>query len=153
VFPVGTKLVVKQKKSGAQRVKVLVKDPAVTAAMPCETAAEFVVQAAGQSVRRWTLDAANWKPLKAKAPEKGCKYKKGPVVATLILKAGKLLKLSASGDDLGIPLDGDPRPVDVEVRHGDVRHCLRFGGEGKHVPNKKLVSKGAAPATSCPAGS
>lgn len=152
VFPQGTKLLVKQKKSGAQRLKLLAKDPAVQASPPCDAAGELVVQAtgAGALARRWDLDPIYWKPIKAKTPEKGCKYRKGPVVVTVLVKAGNLLKLTAQADDLGIPLDADPRPVQIELRHGDVRHCLDFGGDGKHVIGKKLLSKLADPAASCP---
>jgi len=151
VFPSGTKLLVKQKKSGAQRLKLLAKDPAVLAVPPCDAAGELTIQAGAAPARRWDLDATLWKPLRAKAPAKGCKYRKGPVVLTVVVKEGKLLKLKARADDLGVPLATDPRPVRIELRHGDVRHCLEFGGEGKHMPDKKLITKGAEPAASCPA--
>lgn len=105
---------------------------------------------AGAPMVEWDLDPVYWKPLKAKAPEKGCKYKKGPVVATLIVKAGTLVKLAAKADDLGVPLATDPRPVLVGLSHGDVRHCLDFRGDGKHVIDKKLLAKGAPPAAACP---
>jgi hypothetical protein len=150
VFPAGTKLLVKQKRSGAQRLKLLAKDPTVQAVSPCNTAGELTVQAGAAAALRWDLDATLWRPLKKKAPEKGCKYRKGPVVLTVVVKAGKLLKLTARADDLGVPLATDPRPIRIELRHGDVRHCLDFGGDGKHVPDKKLITKGAGPATSCP---
>lgn len=38
----------------------------------------------------------------------------------------------------------------LELRHGDTRHCLEFGGQGKHTPGKKLLSKQAAAASACP---
>ena len=67
--------------------------------------------------------------------------------------AGKMLKVQAKGSDLGIPLATDPRPVRVELRHGGVRHCVEFGGDGKHTADKKLLSKNAPTASACPGGS
>jgi hypothetical protein len=150
----GQKLLVKQKKSGAQRLQLIVRDPSVTAADPCATDGELVVEAvgAGAPIARFPLGAALWKPIKAKKPEKGCKYRKGPVVATVQIKSGKMLKVVANGDDLGVPLDTDPRPVRVEVRHGNVRHCVEFGAatRGMYKPGKKLLARNADRATVCP---
>lgn len=154
MFPSGTKLLVKQKKSGTQRLQLIVKGPGIAATSPCEIGGALVLEAVGVGApaRLFPLEAALWKPINAKKPEKGCKYRKGPVVATVQVKAGKMLKVVASADDLGIPLATDPRPVRIEIRHGDVRHCLEFGGtKGKHKPDKKLLAKNAAAATTCPA--
>lgn len=153
VFPFGTKLLVKQKKSGAQRLQLIVRDPAIVAATPCEVGGALVVEALGASapLQTFDLDASFWGPIKAKKPEKGCKYRKGPVVATLQLKAGKMLKVIANADDLGIPLTTDPRPVRIEVRHGEWRHCVEFGGaKAQHKPDRKLLAKSASPAPACP---
>jgi hypothetical protein len=151
----GKKLQVKQKKSGVQRLQVLTKDAGIAAASPCEVAGELIVEAvgAGAPVQRVSLEATFWKPINAKKPERGCKYRKGPVVATVLLKAGKVLKIVANATDLGIPLATDPRPIRLELRHGDVRHCLEFGGQGRHKPGQKLLSRNAAVAAACPSGS
>jgi len=154
VFPSGTKLLVKQKKSGAQRLQLVVRDPAIVAATPCDVDGALVIESVGGATPPVTfeLGSALWSPLKAKKPEKGCKYRKGPVVATIQLKAGKMLKVVANADDLGIPLGTDPRPVRIEVRHGDARFCVEFGGaKAQHKPDKKLLARNAAPATVCPA--
>ena len=155
VFPPAKKLQVKQKKSGVQRLQLLVKDGVIAAATPCDVDGELVIEAvgAGAPVQRYPLDASLWKPIKAKKPEKGCKYRKGPVVATVQIKTGKSLKVVANATDLGVPLATDPRPVRIEVRHGDLRHCVEFGGQGKHKPDKKLLAKNARAATICPGGS
>jgi hypothetical protein len=145
---------VKRKKSGRHRLQLIAKDSAIAPDAPCEQDGELVVEAvgAGTPPRRFPLEAAFWKPIKAKKPERGCKYRKGPVVATVQMKAGKMLKVVANGDDLGVPLATDPRPVRLEVRHGDARVCLEFGGtKGRHTAGKKLLAKNAAPATVCPA--
>jgi len=140
---------VKQKKSGVQRLKLIARSADVATTLPCEIEGELVVEALG-AVTRFPLEATGWKPIRAKKPEKGCKYRKGPVVSTVQLKTGKLLKVVANADDLGIPLAGDPRPVLLEVRHGDVRHCFEFGGAGTHKDEKKLIAKNAEPASGCP---
>jgi glucose/arabinose dehydrogenase len=149
----GRKLRVKQTKAGTQRLVMVVKDAALAAPVPCTVDGELVIEAlgAGGGVRRIPLLAQLWKPLKAKRPERGCKYRRGPIAMTVLVKAGTMLKVVARGDDLGVPLATDPRPVRIEVRHGAARHCVEFGGEkGKHEPNEKLIAKRAATATECP---
>jgi len=148
----GKKLLVKRRKSGVERLQVLVKDASIAAPLPCEVGGELVIHAVGAdaSTHRFELDAALWKPINTKRPERGCKYRKGPVVATVLVKPGKLLKVIASASDLGIPLAADPRPIRIEVRHGDVRSCVEFGGNGPYKPDKKLLTRNAATATSCP---
>jgi hypothetical protein len=75
------------------------------------------------------------------------------VVATVLIKPGKVLKVIAKAPDLGVPLGTDPRPVAVELRHGAVRHCFLFGGvKSRYKPDKKLLERNAAPATVCPGG-
>jgi hypothetical protein len=144
---------VKQKKSGAQRLQVIAKDPGIAPAQPCEVAGELVVEATGGASSRFALDAGLWKPINAAKPERGCRYRKGPVVATVQIKTGKALEIVAEAEDLGVPLASDPRPVRLELRHGDVRHCLEFGGTGQFKAGKKLLAKNAAQATACPAAS
>ena len=73
------------------------------------------------------------------------------LVATAQIKSGKMLKVIANGDDLGVPLGTDPRPVRIELRHGAVRHCVELGGaKAQHLPDKKLLARNAAAATACP---
>jgi hypothetical protein len=150
----GRKLLVTQKKSGLQRLQVFSKDPQVMAADPCETAGELriVAEGGGGYARSIVLEATGWKPISHKHPERGCKYRKGDVAATVILKTGKMLKVITDFTDLGFPLDADPRPVRIEVRHGDIRHCLRFdpSDKGKFKAGKMLLSKNRAPADACP---
>jgi hypothetical protein len=149
----GKKLLVKTKASGVQRLQLKAKSPEIMAADPCATDGELTVEAVGAGTPpvHIPLDAALWKPINAKKPGKGCKYRKGPVVAGVKIKPGKSLKVVANGADLGVPLSTDPRPVRIELRHGSVRHCFEFGGaKGSHKPDKKLLAKNAGPATACP---
>jgi hypothetical protein len=153
VFPLGTKLLVKQKKDGGYSLALLAKDPAVTDVDgSCAVAGELVVRAAGAAspALRIPLDAAGWAPIKASKPALGCKYA-GGAIRSLQLKRGKQLKLSAQASDLGVPLATDPRPVRIEVTHGALRHCFEFGGtKGSHKPGKKLLASKAAAASACP---
>jgi hypothetical protein len=157
IFPEGTKLLVKQKKSGRQRLQLIAKGPEIAtdpgADPPCQVDGALVIEAmgAGAPPTTFPLDAALWRPIRRKKPEAGCKYRKGPVVATVQIKAGKMLKVVANADDLGIPLATDPRPVRISVRHGEVVHCFEFGGvKWRHRPNKKLLARRASPAATCP---
>lgn len=40
--------------------------------------------------------------------------------------------------------------VPIPLSHGAFRHCMEFGGDVKHKPDKKLLAKKADPATGCP---
>lgn len=146
----GKKLLVKEKKSGVQRLQLLLKDSSIAAAQPCEVAGELVIEPSGGAAFRLVLEAELWKPINAAKPERGCKYRKGPLVATVQIKPGKALAIAAEADDLGVPLGTDPRPLRLELRHGDARHCLEFGGRGEFKAGKKLLAKDAARATACP---
>jgi hypothetical protein len=159
VFPEGTKLLVKQKKSGRQRLQLIAKGPEIAtdpaADPPCQADGALVIEAVGAGAPPVTLplDAGVWRPIRRKRPEAGCKYRKGPVVATVQIKAGKMLKVVANADDLGVPLATDPRPVRISVRHGAVLHCFEFGGaKGQHRPGKKLLARRAGRASVCPGG-
>lgn len=149
------KVVVRRTRRGGQRLAMVVRDAAVASGTPCEVGGELIVHAIGAGVvpRSFSLDAAQWKPLRAKAPERGCVYRRGPVVSVVRVKEGRMLKVLASGDDLGVPLATDPRPVRLEVRQGGVRHCVEVdSGTGRWMPDRKLVAKPSVTATACPAG-
>jgi hypothetical protein len=130
---------------------VVVKDASVAIPAECAVDGALAIQAGVGAVTEIPLESALWRPLKAKKPELGCKYGKGAVVVTAKVRAGKGFKIIAKGDDLGVPLATDPRPVRIELRHGTVRHCIEFGGAaGKHVPGKKVIAKRADATSRCP---
>jgi hypothetical protein len=147
------KLRVKQNRRGTQRLVLVARDDALAAPTPCAVDGELVIEAlgAGGAVRRIPLLAPLWTPLKAKRPARGCRSRKGPVATTVLVKTGTMLKVVARGDDLGVPLATDPRPVRIEVRHGAIRHCFEFtSATGKHRPDAKLTGRRAPTATACP---
>jgi hypothetical protein len=110
-----------------------------------------VIEASGAGAPATTLplEAGAWKPIDEKHPAKGCTFT-GSTVTKALLKSGKMLKIVARGTGLGVPLTTDPRPVRIALRHGATRHCLEFGGRGKHTPGKKLLGKQAPTASACP---
>lgn len=148
----GRKLVVKRTRRGTQRLRMVVKDSSVTGASPCEIDGELRIEAVGSATapRSIALDAALWSPIDAAAPERGCRYRRGPIVSSVRTKTGRILKVVATDDDLGVRLATDPCPVRIEIAHGDVRSCVEFGGESRHVPDRKLVARDAPVATACP---
>lgn len=153
-FPEGQKLLVTRHGSGEHRLQLIGKGAEIETAQPCETDGLLVVEAAGVGAApvAFELEAALWKPISAKSPERGCKYRKGPAARTVQIKRGKSLKVIAAAVDVGVPLGTDPRAVRVELRHGAVRHCFEFGPgtKGKFKVDKKLLAKRAGRATGCP---
>ena len=153
-FPDGQKLLVTWRKSGGYRFQMIGKGLEIQAAQPCETDGLLIIDAAsvGTASAAFPLDAALWQPINTKKPERGCKYRKGPAVALIQIKRGKSLTVIGGAADVGIPLGADPRPVRVELRHGDVRHCFEFGPGTKadFKAEKKLLAKRAGRATGCP---
>jgi glucose/arabinose dehydrogenase len=151
-FPPTRKLVVKQG-GGGQRLRLVVKDASIQPAMPCDVDGELIVEAvgAGGPVRHFPLAADLWRPIHRPRPERGCRYRRGPVARLVRLKTGKSLVVVAKGDDLGVPLATDPRPVRIEVRQGDQRYCVELGGAtARYVPGRRLVATRADPAAACP---
>jgi hypothetical protein len=58
----------------------------------CQVHGELVVQASGAAAPSvFPLEAGLWKPLNSAKPERGCTYRKGPVVATVLIKPGRTL--------------------------------------------------------------
>jgi hypothetical protein len=152
-YPVpGKTLAVRQKQTGEQRLKLKVKSGNVRADVPCGVDGELIVRTDGAmgAEQRFPLEAALWEPISASNPSKGCRYRGGPVVSKLQLKIGRSLKIVAAADDLGVPLTTDPRPVWIELIHGDVRHCLEFGGDAKHKADSRLIARNALDIAMCP---
>jgi hypothetical protein len=112
----------------------------------------LIIEPRGGAAVPFALDATLWQPIKKKKPAVGCKYRKGPVVVTAILKAGKRLKVVAKSNAAIVPLATDPRPVRVSVRHGSMQHCFEFteASQGQYKAHKKLLVRGAPAASACP---
>ncbi len=102
----------------------------------------------------YALPAANWLPIGDPADHKGFKYKDRMLVAgpikTAQIKAGKFLKATGKGSQLGHSLASDPTPVDVVLTLGTRRFCLHFGGTVTFKPGKSLAAKDAPDSPGCP---
>ena len=101
----------------------------------------------------YPLDAASWRVIDRKHPDRGVRYGKpvGPITQVR-LEAGKRLLLQGRGPELEQSLGQEPTVIEVELRIGPRVYCLAFGGEERQFArNKKLRRiRSARPAT-CPA--
>jgi hypothetical protein len=100
----------------------------------------------------YVLEAAGWKPIDARNPRAGIRYrsKTGPITA-LVFRANALLRIVGRGAGLVQPLDLEPELVQVELRFADFDYCLEFGGSvQRHAAGRRLVRKGALRPLGCP---
>ena len=110
-----------------------------------------VVSASGDGFdHRYPLPTSNWTYLKKKKPEKGYKFKQGDAIKTVLVKAGKQIKIIGKSTALGHSLMTDPQPVHVELRLGAQRYCMTFGGSVTYTADKKYLAKSAPTAAACP---
>jgi len=138
------------------RVVLLSKDRGVTAGRGARSADDPTV--AGGSLRivgtgferSFSLPPDAWRHLSSKKPEKGYRLRGASPVSAIVVKPGKLVKIAARGDALGIPLDADVAPVLVELRIGGRRYCFEFGGTVKWKAGKQWAATKAPAASACP---
>jgi hypothetical protein len=100
----------------------------------------------------YLLDAADWKPIDARNPRAGIRYrsKTGPITA-LVFRANTVLRIAGRGSGLIQPLDVEPDLVQVELRFADFDYCLEFGGSiQRHAAGRRLLRKGALRPLGCP---
>lgn len=149
--PPGRGLRVRGTQSGPKRLFLVARDAAIQAHAPCEVDGELVVESrgAGAPPRRFPLEPGRWRPINRNQPQRGCRYDHGPVVRHLRLRAGKL-RVSAMADDLGVPLDVDPTPVRIRLRHGERNDCFTFGGEVTHRSGRHVTARNAPAVETCP---
>jgi hypothetical protein len=101
----------------------------------------------------YELPAAGWE--KVGTPVKSYRYrsKTGPI-RTVDIKGGKQIKVTgrdSDGGPLGHSLATNPNPLDIVLRTGDTRYCMRYGGEKTaFIPGRIFKSKNALPPPACP---
>lgn len=103
------------------------------------------------------LPAVGWSVLGKPGKIKGYAYRdpdqvNGPI-RSVVVKVGRRRVLAAKGKGSGLDavLAADPSPVDVLVRTGAKRYCLRFPSAAKFKAGKRyVVTNAAAPAACLP---
>ena len=102
----------------------------------------------------YVLPASHWRYIGVIESKHGYDYKdfggvSGPI-HYLILRNGRPSKVEGRGPQLNFSLEADPRPVNIEMRFGNLLHCLSFGGKTYFTPNYKVVGHRAPPPATCP---
>lgn len=97
----------------------------------------------------YDLAPSAWRYLSEKRHEKGYRLSNASPITAVTVKKGKGLKLVAKGD-LAMSLDADLKPVQVQLRLGQFRHCMTFGGTILWKAGTKWQAKKAPTADSCP---
>lgn len=106
-----------------------------------------VVSRAGDGfVGIYPLPAGSWSYKGKAGKNKGYKFKGDGPIRKILVKAGKLVKITGKGAELVFSLGADPTPVHVSLSLGGHRYCATFDGTPKFTAGKKyLVKKTAAP--------
>jgi hypothetical protein len=157
----GSKLVLKAKRGrpDARSVKLIARVPALTvgdgngsADDPTLAGGTLSLSGGGASVT-FTLDAAEWRYLHKAGADKGYKLRHAGPVRTIVVKRGKLLKVSVKSASLPWDLETSPAPIDVALTLGAHRYCWRFGGSPSLKPGRRLRLTNAAAPVDCSSGS
>jgi hypothetical protein len=95
----------------------------------------------------------SWSYIGDDGENRGYKYKdtllaNGPIKSVLI-KPGKLVKITGKGAGLGHTLATNPDPVSVVLTLGDQNYCFEFGGGVFDADRSYVVQDTAAPGA-CP---
>jgi sugar lactone lactonase YvrE len=98
----------------------------------------------------YVLPREGWRYLKKEGANKGYKFTKGATFKSVLVKPGKIIKAVGKGALLEHTLGADPDPVDVVLRFGSQKHCMRFGGTPKFKADKKFLGKKAPAPVACP---
>ncbi len=146
----------KRKKSG---IKLMAKDANVSFTGvvgsdedPVRTGATLrVVSTEGDGFdTTYVLPRESWRYLKKKGVKKGLKFKgDGKPFTNVLVKSGKI-KLVGKGKKLKHSLGADPDPVDVVLRLGSRKYCMRFGGKTRFKPEKSFLARKAPADSACP---
>ena len=144
------------------RLSVQSVDPAISLGAGNGSADDPVVATAGSTLRVRTASGCNgpcdttyplageWSYIAQSGDNKGYRYKdrSGPITSVMI-KPGRILSVKGKGA-LGHSLSVDPKPVDVVLRIGEKRFCMRFGGVAVFTLGRSFKAAGAVAPSACP---
>jgi hypothetical protein len=156
----GTKLLLKDNvaKPGKRRLVLLLKDSRVdlgggngSADDPTLHGGELrVVSRTGDTfLGVYPLPAESWSYRGKAGKNKGYKFKGTGPIRKIVIKAGKLAKVTGKGSGLLYTLGADPNPVHVVLSIGGRRYCATFGSDPKFTPGKKYLAKKTSPPGAC----
>jgi hypothetical protein len=106
----------------------------------------------GTASTTYQLPSSGWKYQGKAGQGKGCKFASGSAIKSVLIKAGKVLRILGKGSGLGHSLAADPSPVSLTLTLGKRAYCLRFGGTVQLKPGTKLLAKDAPAPADCGAG-
>jgi hypothetical protein len=152
-FPSGSKLALK---SGSKpSLSLLSKDSSVSLGRGAGSPDDPTVNGGSLRVRSqagaffdttYPLDAGGWT-----ASSSGFRFSGAGPIQSVSVTGAKSIKLKGAGGGLGHDLTTDPEAVTVELRLGERRHCMRFGGATSFVAEESFEAVGApADDYSCP---
>lgn len=142
---------------GTRKLQLESKDRGIalggTAADPTASGASLEISGRDLAAT-YPLPAAGWSLIGRGGAVKGYQYRdrrgaRGPIRA-LVVKNGRRLVAVGGSPTLGLGLPTDPAPVDVGLKVGTMRYCLRFGGRTKFRARKQFSAR-RAPAPMCAA--
>jgi hypothetical protein len=160
----GARLTLKENPADAERKAILVRSTDGDIALgdgnssgddPTLTGGRLRVRSAGFD-HTYELPAANWFYGGQPGLDIGYLYRDrrqlaGPIRSVLV-RNGRLLRVTGRGSLLGHDLSASPDPVIVVLQIGAIgeRHCLQFGGSTRFVPGRLYRATGAPPPSPCP---
>jgi hypothetical protein len=155
----GATLVLRARR-GRFRLAVSSRDPAIELggerggpADPTVHGAAFYLGSGGGAGTWHALPARNWRAMAKRGVHVGWAYADprhtaGPV-SRVVVRAGRVLELAASGTSLGIDLATDPQPIGVVLRAGEQQWCLGFGGAVRWKARASFIARKAPLPAEC----
>jgi len=98
----------------------------------------------------YPLPAAGWRYLRHRKAIVGYAFHATGAVRTVLVKAGKGVRVVGRGTGLGYTLGANPAPVRIVLALGEQQYCMSFGGAAKFVPGVRYVAANAGAPDVCP---
>src|SRR3989442_2752674 len=98
----------------------------------------------------YSLPAERWRYVRQKRAVVGYAFRGPAPIGTLLLKAGKLVRITGGGARLGHTLGRNPAPVRVILTLGQQQYCMSFGGTTTFKTGMKYLAANAPAPDVCP---